>query len=140
MDDETRAYFEEMRRRFDAMDRRFDATDQRFDASDQRFDAMDRRFDAMDQRFDASDQRFDASDQRFDASDAKLDAYRREAGVTAEHLLDEIKLVAEVARSNGQAIERLRDEMNTRFRENEIVLRAAFGQIRSDIEELRDRR
>jgi len=98
MDDETRAYFEEMRRRFDAMDR------------------------------------------RSDASDAKLDAYRREAGVTAEHLLDEIKLVAEVARSNGQAVERLRDEMNARFRENDIVLRAAFGQIRSDIEELRDRR
>ena len=119
MDDETRAYFEEMRRRFDA---------------------TDQRFDAMDQRFDASDRRFDATDRRFDASDAKLDAYRREAGVTAEHLLDEIKLVAEVARSNGQAIERLRGEMNARFRENEIVLRAAFGQIRRDIEERPDRR
>ena len=83
---------------------------------------------------------FDEMRRRFDASDVKLDASRRAAGVMEEHLLDEIKLVAEVARSNGQAIERLRDEMNARFRENEIVLRAAFGQIRSDIEELRDRR
>jgi len=97
-------------------------------------------FEEMRRRFDAMDQRFDVTDRRFDASDAKLDAYRREAGVTAEHLLDEIKLVAEVGRSNGQAIERLRDEMNARFRENEIVLRAAFGQIRRDVEERPDRR
>jgi hypothetical protein len=83
---------------------------------------------------------FEEMRRRFDASDAKLDAYRRAAGVMEEHLLDEIKLVAEVARSNGQAIERLRDEMNARFRENDIVLHAAFGEVRRDIEELRDRR
>ena len=73
---------------------------------------------------------FDEMRRRFDASDAKLETYRREAGVTAEHLLDEIKLVAEVARGNGQAVERLRDEMNARFRENEILFRTAFRDVR----------
>ena len=111
MDDETRAAFERLHGRFDA--------------SDRRFDAVDRRFDTM--------------DRRFDASDAKIDATRREASVTAEYLIGEIKLIAEVAQANAQAIERLRDEMNARFRENEIILRAAFGQIRSDIDELRQR-
>ena len=58
----------------------------------------------------------------------------------AEHLVDEIKLVAEVARGNEQAIDRLRSDMNTRFKEDEVVVRAAFGQLRRDITTARTRR
>jgi hypothetical protein len=130
MDDETRAHFEAMHRQFDDMRGRFDGVDRRFDAVDRRFDAVDQRLDAVDQRFDTVDRRFDAVDQRFDASDAKLEAYRREAGVTVEYLRDEIKLVAEVTQGNGATIERLRGEMNARFRDNELLLRAVFREIR----------
>lgn len=129
MDDETRAAFErmheEMRRGFAANDRRFDAMDAKIGAMDTKIGAMDTKIGAM--------------DTKIDAMDTKIDASRREAGVTAEYLLGEIKLVAEVTQANAQAIGRLRDEMNARFRDNEIILRAAFGQIRSDIDELRRR-
>ena len=106
MDEETRAYFEEMRREFAGLHGEF---------------ADSRR----------------ESDSRFQDLDAKIDRVRREAGAMAEHLLDEIKLVAEVARGNGQAIERLRSEMNVRFHESEVVIHGAFGQLRRDIEDRR---
>jgi hypothetical protein len=116
MDEETRAYFEEMRHEFAGLRGEFAGL-----------------------RGEFADSRGE-SDSRFQALDAKIDRVRREAGTMAEHLLDEIKLVAEVARDNGQAIERLRGEMNARFHENEVVVHAAFAQLRRDIEEPRDHR
>jgi hypothetical protein len=42
--------------------------------------------------------------------------------------------------ANARAIERLRAEMNERFRENEIVAAGAFRRIRQDLDDLRERR
>ena len=116
MDDETRAYFEEMRHEFAGLRGEFAGL-----------------------RGEVGDLRRE-SDARFRTLDEKIDRFGREAGVMAEHLLDEIKLVAEVGRGNGQAIERLRSEMNIRFKENEVVVGAAFGQLRRDITTARTRR
>ena len=116
MDDETRAYFEEMRHEFAGLRGEFAGL-----------------------RGEVGDLRRE-SDARFRALDEKIDRFDREAGVMAEHLLDEIKLVAEVARGNEQAIDRLRSDMNTRFKENDVVVRAAFGQLRRDITAARTRR
>ncbi len=104
MNDETRAYFEEMRRELTAIGGRFDAVDQ-----------------------------------RFDGLDGKIEAYRREARVIAEKLLDKIELVGEGVRGTVATVERLRADMEGRFNENASLMRAAFRQLRRDIHERRDR-
>jgi hypothetical protein len=119
MDDETRSGFDEMRQGFAEMRQRFVEIDRRFDAVDRRFDAVDRRFEAVEER---------------------LGGEIRRVGVVTEDLRTQIQLVAEGVEANERAIERVRVEMNERFRENEIVVGAAFRQIRRDIDELRDRR
>jgi hypothetical protein len=64
----------------------------------------------------------------------------RQLGVMTEDLRTQIQVVAEGVIVNGRAIERLRGEMNERFRENEIVVGGAVRQIRRDLDELRGQR
>ena len=85
-------------------------------------------------------QGFQAMDRRFETTDAKIDTVRREAGVVAEHLQARLELVAEIVGGNARAIERLTTEQDARFRESEVVLQAAFRQLRRDIEDPRNRR
>lgn len=96
MDPELASFLTE---RFDEINRRFDDVYGRFDVIDQRFDAVDRRFEAVDRRFDAVDRRFDTMDRRFDATDRKIDEKfeeaKRESGVVAEGLREEIRAVAD---------------------------------------------
>ena len=158
MDEETRAGFEEMRRgfaemnvRFAEMTARFTEVDARFDRVDARFDRVDARFDQVDARFAQVDARFAQVDTRFAQVDAgmaetnhRVDTFEerfmreiRHLGVINEDLRSQIQLVAEGVVVNGQAIERLRAEMNERFRENEVIVGGAFRQIRRDLDELR---
>ena len=60
---------------------------------------------------------------------AAVDEMRRGFAAMLEQLTEGLRV-------NAQAIERLRAEMNERFRENEIIVGAAFRQIRLGIEEL----
>jgi hypothetical protein len=120
VDDETRAAFEQMR----------EEMRRGFAAAERGFDAVDRRFDAVDQRFDAVDRRFDVADQRFDGVDQRIETVRREAGVISEDLRSRLQLVAEIVDGNAKAIERLRTDMAAKFRQNELLLRAAFRHIR----------
>jgi hypothetical protein len=147
MDEETRAGFDEMRRGFAEMNARFSAVDAGFDAIDARFSAVDARFDAIDARFSAVDARFDAVDrgmagtnQRVDTLEERVVREIRHLGVITEDLRTQIQVVAEGVIVNGQAIERLRVEMNERFRENEVIVGGAFRQIRRDLDELREQR
>ena len=154
MDDETRAGFDDMRRGFVAINARFDAVDARFDGVDARFDGVDARLDGVDARLDAVDARFDGVNTRFDGVDLAMadtnqhvdtleERFMREIrhlGVITEDLRAQIQLVAEGVVGNGRAIERLRVEMNERFRENEVIVGGAFRQIRRDLDELRDER
>ena len=61
----------------------------------------------------------------------------RQLGVMSEGLRSQVQLVAEGVVFNGRAIERLRVEMNERFSENEVIVGAAFRQLRQDIDEIR---
>ena len=126
MDDETRAYLEEIGRQLTAFAGRFDALDRRFDATDGRLDVMDRRFDTM--------------DRRFDGLDSKIETYRRETGVITENLLDKIQLVGEGLKGTVAAVDRLRADMEGRFNENATLMRAVFRQLRRDITTARTRR
>jgi archaellum component FlaC len=160
MDEETRAGFEDMRRGFAAINARFDQVDARFDAVDARFDQVDARFAGVDARLGGVDARLGGVDARFDAVDARLDEANqgtaaisqrvdtleerfmreiRQLGVITEDLRAQIQLVAEGVVGNGRAIERLRGEMNERFRENEVIVGGVFRQIRRDLDELRER-
>ena len=153
MDEETRAGFEDMRRGFAAINARFDQVDARFDGIDARFDGIDARFTAVDAQFAAVDVQFAGVDARFDeanqgtaAINQRVDTLEerfmreiRQLGVITEDLRAQIQLVAEGVVGNGRAIERLRGEMNERFRENEVIVGGAFRQIRRDLDELRER-
>ena len=147
MDEETRAGFDDMRRGFVAINARFDAVDGRFDAVDARLDAVDARLGGVDTRFDGVDARLDRVDlamadtnQHVDTLEARFMREIRHLGVITEDLRAQIQLVAEGVVGNGRAIERLRVEMNERFRENEVIVGGAFRQIRRDLDELRDER
>jgi archaellum component FlaC len=167
MDEETRAGFEDMRRGFAAINARFDQVDARFDAVDARFDQVDARFAGVDARLGGVDARLGGVDARLGGVDARLDAVDarldeanqgtaaisqrvdtleerfmreiRQLGVITEDLRAQIQLVAEGVVGNGRAIERLRGEMNERFRENEVIVGGVFRQIRRDLDELRER-
>ena len=73
---------------------------------------------------------FAAVDSRFDRLDEKIETVRREAGVISEDLRSRLELVAEIVGSNAKALDRVHTDMTARFRENEIVLRATFRDIR----------
>ena len=146
MDEETRAGFEDMRRGFAAINARFDGVDARFDGVDARFDQVDARFAGVDARFAGVDARLDeanqgtaAINQRVDTLEERLVREIRQLGVITEDLRTQIQLVAEGVVGNGRAIERLRGEMNERFRENEVIVGGVFRQIRRDLDELRAR-
>ena len=146
MDEETRAGFEDMRRGFAAINARFDRVDARFDQVDARFDRVDARFAGVDTRFAGVDARLDEANQGTAAINQRVDTLEerfmreiRQLGVITEDLRAQIQLVAEGVIVNGRAIERLRGEMNERFRENEVVVGGAFRQIRRDLDELRER-
>ncbi len=132
MDEETRAGFEDMRRGFAAIDARFDQVDARFARVDARFARVDARFDGVNQGTAAINQRVDTLEER-------LRREIRQLGVITEDLRAQIQLVAEGVVGNGRAIERLRGEMNERFRENEVIVGGVFRQIRRDLDELRER-
>jgi type IV secretion system protein TrbJ len=147
MDEETRAGFDDMRRGFAEISARFDGVDRRFDRVDQRFAEVDRRFDQVDQRFADVDGRLVEANrgttevsQRVDTLEERVMREIRQLGVISEDLRSQIQLVAEGVVGNGRAIERLRVEMNERFRENEVIVGGAFRQIRRDLDELRDDR
>jgi len=72
--------------------------------------------------------------------DGKIEAYRREAGVIAEKLLDKIELVGEGVRGTVATVERLRADTEGSFNENAALMRAAFRRLRRDIHERRGRR
>ena len=116
MDEETRAGFDEMRRGFAEMNTRFAE--------------VDARFDQVDRGMTETNQRVDTLEERVMRQISHL-------GVMSEDLRAQIQFVAEGVVVNGQAIERLRAEMNERFRENEVIVGGAFRQIRRDLEELR---
>jgi archaellum component FlaC len=153
MDEETRAGFEDMRRGFAAINARLDQVDTRFDQVDARFDQVDARFAGVDARLGGVDARFDGVDARLDeanqgtaAISQRVDTLEerfmreiRQLGVITEDLRAQIQLVAEGVVGNGRSIERLRTEMNERFRENEVIVGGAFRQIRRDLDELRER-
>lgn len=168
MDDETRAYLDDMRRelmgrfdandrRFETMDGRFDAIDGRFDAIDRRFETMDRRFDAIDGRFEIIDRRFETIDRRFETIDGRFDAVdgrfetverritaeaeetRRHFGVVAEFLRSDIKLLVDGLEVNSRATSVLRAEMHAEFQARDVVLHAGFTQMRRDLEDVRRR-
>lgn len=82
MDPELASFLTE---RFDEINRRFDDVYGRFDVIDQRFDAVDRRFESVDRRFDAMDRKIDE----------KFEEAKRESGVVAEGLREEIRAVAD---------------------------------------------
>jgi predicted nuclease with TOPRIM domain len=130
MDEETRAGFDEMLRGLEAMRQEMR---QGFTEINGRFGEVNGRFGEVNGRFDEVNGRFEEMNERFGRE-------LRELGVLTEDLRSQIQAVAEGGRGNEQAIERLRLEMHERFRENEIVVGAAFRQIRRDIDELRDRR
>jgi archaellum component FlaC len=139
MDEETRAGFEDMRRGFAAINARFDGVDARFDRVDARFDQVDARFARVDARLDETNQGTAAINQRVDTLEERFMREIRQLGVITEDLRAQIQLVAEGVIFNGRAIERLRTEMNERFRENEIIVGGAFRQIHRDLDELRER-
>jgi hypothetical protein len=120
MDEETRAGFEDMRRGFTATHARFDGVDARLDRveANQGTAAINQRVDTLEERFIRE---------------------IRQLGVITEDLRAQIQLVAEGVLGNGRAIERLRIEMNERFRENEVTVGGTFRQIRRDLDELRER-
>ena len=146
MDEETRAGFEDMRRGFAAIDARFDQVDARFDQVDARFDQVDARFARVDARLDGVDAQLGEANQGTAAINQRVDTLEerfmreiRQLGVITEDLRAQIQLVAEGVVGNGRAIERLRTEMNERFRENEVIVGGVFRQIRRDLDELRER-
>jgi archaellum component FlaC len=132
MDEETRAGFEDIRRGFAAIHARFDGVDARLDEVDARFAGVDARFDEANQGTAAINQHVDTLEERFMRE-------IRQLGVITEDLRAQIQLVAEGVVGNGRAIERLRGEMNERFRENEVIVGGVFRQIRRDLDELRAR-
>ena len=111
MDDETRAYLDEMRRELAG-----------------RFDAVDRRFDGVDQHFDGVDRRLEA-----------LERYTRRSGIEIEVLRDLFRTVADGVAGNANAIASLRLEMLAGFQGRDVVVLAAFAEVRRDIEDLRQR-
>jgi hypothetical protein len=133
MDEETRAGFDDMRRGFAEISARFDGVDRRFDRVDQRFADVDGRL------VEANRGTTEVS-QRVDTLEERVMREIRQLGVISEDLRSQIQLVAEGVVGNGRAIERLRVEMNERFRENEVIVGGAFRQIRRDLDELRDDR
>lgn len=107
MDEDTRAYFEEIRRELNA-----------------RFDTVDGRFDAVDARFDAVDARITS----------EVAAARRELGVLIEQVRHQLAIVAETTIGHGHrltaneaAIDRLREDMGLQMAE----LRVAIGDLRA---------
>ena len=135
MDEDTRAYFEEIRRELNA---RFDTVDGRFDAVDARFDEIDARFGAVDARFGGMDARFTGIDGRFDAVEARITsevaAARRELGVLIEQVRHQLAIVAETTIGHGHrltaneaAIDRLREDMGLQMAE----LRVAITDLRA---------
>ena len=126
MDEETRAGFADMRRGFAEVNARLDG--------------IDGRLDRMDERLDEGNQGTAEVSQRVDSLEERLFREIRQLGVMTEDLRGQIQLVAEGVVVNGQAIERLRVEMNERFRENEVIVGGVFRHIRRDLDELRDRR
>ena len=139
MDEETRAGFEDMRRGFAAVEARLDRVDARFDQVDARFAGVDARFDGVDARLDEANQETASINQRVDTLEERFMREIRQLGVITEDLRAQIQLVAEGVVGNARAIERLRTEMNERFRENEVIVGGAFRQIRRDLDELRER-
>ena len=133
MDEETRAGFADMRRGFAEVNARLDRVDGRLDG-------IDGRLDRMDERLDEGNQGTAEVSQRVDSLEERLFREIRQLGVMTEDLRGQIQLVAEGVVVNGQAIERLRVEMNERFRENEVIVGGVFRHIRRDLDELRDRR
>ena len=109
MDDETRAYFEEMRRdlsglRGEVTDLRGEVTGLRGEFSDFRGD-VDRRFEALD-----------------DKIDSRAEEIRRDFGVLSEALRHDLQTVIEGVDNNTtklaahtHSMDVLRDQMNTRF-------------------------
>ena len=95
MDDETRAYLDEMRRELTG----------RFDAVDQHFGVVDRRLEA-------------------------LERHTRHSGIEIEVLRDLFGTVADGVAGNANAIASLRLEMLAGFQERDVVVRAAFAEIR----------
>jgi archaellum component FlaC len=154
------ARFDQVDARFDAVDARFDQVDARFAGVDARLGGVDARLGGVDARLGGVDARLGGVDARLDAVDARLDEANqgtaaisqrvdtleerfmreiRQLGVITEDLRAQIQLVAEGVVGNGRAIERLRGEMNERFRENEVIVGGVFRQIRRDLDELRER-
>ena len=140
MDEETRAGFADMRRGFAEVNARLDRVDGRLDGIDGRLDRIDGRLDRVDERLDEGNQATAKVSQRVDSLEERLFREIRQLGVMTEDLRGQIQLVAEGVVVNGQAIERLRVEMNERFRENEVIVGGAVRHIRRDLDELRDRR
>ena len=102
MDDETRAYFEELRRDLSGL--RGEVTGVRGELSDFRGE-VDRRFEALDQK-----------------ADSRAQEIRRDFGVLTEALRRDLQTVIEGVDHNTSktaahthSIEVLRDQMNTRF-------------------------
>ena len=102
MDDETRAYFEDMRRDLSGL--RGEVTGVRGELSDFRGE-VDRRFEALDQK-----------------ADSRAQEIRRDFGVLTEALRRDLQTVIEGVDDNTtkiaahtRSIEVLRDQMNTRF-------------------------
>lgn len=112
MDDETRAYFEEMRRDLSGL--HAEVTGLRGEVTDFRGD-VDRRLEALDHKIDS-----------------RAEEIRRDFGALSEALRHDLQTVVEGVDTNGKkiaanthSIEVLRDQMNTRF-----------ARVRVDLSEL----
>ena len=86
---------------------------------DQRFEGIDRRFEGIDRRFEGIDRRFEEASERFDDQ-------LRETRVLIEGLDAKIGTVAEGVLSNGEALHRLRSELDRQFEEVKAVNRISY--------------
>ena len=133
MDEETRSYFEEIRRQLAEV--RDGSTELRGGFQEMRRD-MAARFKVLDRKVDALDGRVDTLDRKVDTESQET---RRQFGVIAGALRDDIRTVAEGVVANTEAIATLGSAMDARFRASDAVVQAAFAELRRDIESLRAR-
>ena len=154
MDDETREYFEALRHelgamreemgvRLGAIDARFDGVAARIDGVEARFDGVDDRFDGVDDRFDGVEARFDSVNDRFDSVHERItaehEATRRYFDVVAQDLRHDLQAVAEGVVSNTRAIDELRSDVYRDMDRRFSLVHLAFGDLRRQLTELRDR-
>jgi prefoldin subunit 5 len=119
------------------LEERFDRQEQRFDA---RFDRIEQRLDSHDQTLASIDQRYASIDRRFGEMNERIDEVKRHAGVLAEGLRYEVRLVAE-----GFAVfvegRYTQDQatIDRQFRETHALIRTSYVHLQQQHDQLSQR-